>query len=95
MPKKRSISDSNSDEQTEFYQSYEDLPKDLMKFKKLLMGDRYKEFMQYIGQPQIWLNMKPNNFDICDEMGDQYRQKNLLSENVPDHGDLIIIRGSS
>lgn len=42
----------------EFYQVYEDLPKDLMKFKKLLLREKYKAFIAYSGMLSHYNTMK-------------------------------------
>lgn len=39
--------------QSEFYQVYEDLPKDLLKFKKLLLREKYQAFLAHTGQLSI------------------------------------------
>jgi len=60
---KEQISSINS----EYYQCYEDLPKDLIRFKRILMREKSRAFAVHSGQIISHMNTIKINDDLFDD----------------------------
>ncbi len=74
------LNDKKITEFQEYYQCYEDLPKDLMKFRRIIMREKSRAFNVYCGQAISNMNTIKINDDMFEEHTNNKNPHVLLSE---------------